>query len=126
MTHPEWPKTEPTATDLLDYLAGRGTWCNAAMWPAMKVDRDLSDRLMHQVISAHDGYLLLDALNEIDADKANEVAALIWQAAEAGDSYGECLWEWAEKRGLDPDAITEDGNAAVDNGPDADITKEEQ
>ena len=38
---------------------------------------------------------LLRALHEIDPAKAEEHARLIWYGAEAGDFYGELLWEWS-------------------------------
>jgi hypothetical protein len=37
----------------------------------------------------------LKALVAVDTVKANAVAYDIWSAADAGDSYGEWLWQWA-------------------------------
>lgn len=72
---------------------------------------------VERVQHAHDLYLALDALRQIDPTKADEVADRIILAAVAGDSYGEWLWEWADEHGLDADDIAEASRASVRVNP---------
>ena len=58
-----------------------------------------------EMIAGHDRYLLLEAIRELDPAKADEIAERIIVAAEAGDSYGEWLWQWATELGLDADRL---------------------
>lgn len=58
-----------------------------------------------QMMSCHDLVLCLRALEAVDEAAANRVAEQLISAAEAGDSYGEWLWQWVDGLGLDPDAV---------------------
>jgi len=60
---------------------------------------------VYRVMWCHDLYLAISTLREVDPVKADEVADRTVLAAVAGDGYGEWLWQWADERGLDADAI---------------------
>jgi hypothetical protein len=68
---------------------------------------------LHRMFHAHDTFIALSALREVDPAKADEVADQIVGAAVAGDSYGEWLWQWAVGVGLDAQAISDAAREAV-------------
>lgn len=114
-----------TAEALLRYLAADGT-ARAAVgvdllppplgehgerdWRAELLYRVNVERLIH----SHDVYLLLSELRAYDAAKADEMADRLITAAEAGDSYGEWLWEWCTRHGMDADRIAAEARAALE------------
>lgn len=113
---PEWPTTEPDAATLMRYFVGRGQFCLGLMTAC---ERDVfagKDSPLHhlymsaisQMQHACDVVMLLDA-----AEDADQMASRIWLMAEAGDCYGEMLWEKATAAGLDPEAIHAGGVASV-------------
>lgn len=69
------------------------------------------------MIAAHDRYVLLRALHGLSVEVADQAAHDIWLAAEAGDSYGEWVWQWCEEEGLDPGTIR--SAALTEEDPDA-------
>lgn len=106
-----WPRSEPTADEMIRYAAGRALWLDAV---GMRLAGDADKRPQHiaaiaEKIGLHDTVALLKVLQEVAPDRADAAAADIWLAAEAGDSYGERLWAWASDAGLDADAITAEG-----------------
>lgn len=118
---PTWPTTEPDAETLIRYWLGVGLHASAQ-------SVDLSGRHVRSgsredslvvwsnallVIAAFDRVLLLRRLIDIDRAAADEMARSMWLAAQAGGSYGELLWEWADQAGLDADAICEAARAEV-------------
>ncbi len=107
------------AEEVMRWLAYEGLFCNARSYGLLP--RDMTDDLammryrenVARFQYAHDLYLALDALREVDPAKADEVAHRTVLAAVAGDSYGEWLWEWADGCGLDADAICEASRDAL-------------
>lgn len=49
----------------------------------------------HAMQTAHDVVLLLLKLRELAPEVAEEMAHLMWAAADSGDSYGEWFWAWS-------------------------------
>ena len=113
-----WPRSAPSADELIRYSICRGLWCYAASWRAID-DGAFDDRdseaasryslLTHQMIHNHDTVVSLKAMQQVDPRLADDLAARLWTAADAGDSYGEWLWQWAEEAGLDAEAIHQAG-----------------
>lgn len=120
----EWPKHAPTADELIRYAVGRAMWlggCASAYVDAGMFERD-DETLRHwhlnavtQMIHLHDIALLLREMKVMDGPRADRAAEWIWTAAEAGDSYGEWLWQWASESGLAPGVIHEAGQAAANH-----------
>lgn len=110
---PEWPKSEPDAAEIIRYAVGRGLEVHAMAWGILDEQGPAEGAFLRkdymaltvQMIHLHDIVMLLKALQRLDAAEADRVAGAIWCAADAGDSYGEWLWEWGAECGLDPDAI---------------------
>ena len=112
------PNVPPTAENLLRHVVAAGHAASTRMWtqgvPRFE-DGETNRRRMErmavwfwsffEMTGAHDLYLALGALRQVDPTKADEVAEQIVTGYEAGDSYGEWLWEWCERLGLDPQAI---------------------
>lgn len=125
-TYPAWPTEPPTAAELIRYSAGRGYWLMGRTWGLMDWEHaegstplSMAQHMAWSVemIHHHDTVLLLQLLAKHDQQAADDAAVRIWTAADAGDSYGEWLWQWAKEAGLDPDAIYANGEAAgFDNG----------
>ena len=118
---PKWPTSVPSAPDLLTYYAGRGLWLTGAAWGYIGAEPGSHGftrymGLTIEMIDSHDKYLLLSALADLDPLRADALAERLWRAADAGDSYGEMLWEWAEDRLLDADAIRAEGDEAGKRG----------
>lgn len=70
-----------------------------------------------QMQGAHDRIVLLGTLLELDQEVADQVARQIWLAADAGDSYGEHLYDAAFRYGLDADGIVETATREVAEEP---------
>lgn len=120
---PDWPKNDPTADEMIRYAAAWACWLGGHAWgyiDAGAFDTDdptkvstflrysqASSRMIHM----HDLVVLLKAIKEVDPAAADEAAAQVWLAADAGDSYGEWTWQWAKELGLDPDGLYKDGKA---------------
>lgn len=120
MDLPKWPKTPPTADDMIRYCAALGLYQSAQAVDLVGVTRGQgalgAARLRlnaEQVIANFDRIRLLRALTAVDPEMADAEASNMWLAAQAGDSYGEMLWEWADEAGLDADAICEAARAEV-------------
>ncbi|ANJ26790.1 hypothetical protein [Agromyces aureus] len=69
--------------------------------------RDTYTFLMHASL-AH----VLIRLEENHPNLAAGIAAEVKDWLEAGDAYPELIWEWATKRGLDPEKIRADARTA--------------
>lgn len=103
-----------TAEVLLRFAAVRGLQQSAMAWElgdaSFKDDADELTRSrymanVHMMIASFNEYLLLDALRQVDPVKADETANWIVLAAEGGDAFGEWLWEWTNKLGIDADRV---------------------
>lgn len=118
---PEWPKTEPNADTMLTWLAGeylhryvQSFEYHGIHWKDHDPSWMLTLNLMTLgVVSLHDTYCSLKRLREISPISANATAAMMWLAAEAGDSYGEWAWQWAIEEGLDPDVIADEAKTQI-------------
>lgn len=69
------------------------------------------------MIASHDRYLLLAKLRELDPAAADELADRIILAAEAGDSYGEWLWQWCTEMGVDAERVCAEVEATPEPEP---------
>lgn len=58
-----------------------------------------------QLISAVGLMACLRKLREVNPEAADEFARDYWRMCDAGDSFGELLWEFTEAAGLDPSLI---------------------
>lgn len=115
------PQIENTAENLLRYWAAVGTATASVSIDLVpprddegNTDPEDEQRFLlncWQTITAHDEHLLLSALREADPAKADEIADRLIVSAEAGDSYGEWLWQWATESGLDAQAIDDEARA---------------
>lgn len=119
---PEWPTSKPTAAELIHYAVEWGSWLNGLAWGYVEAgafnEGEVEKLLRYSKASSQmqhmfDMALLLKALVEHAPAQANEAAGELWSAADAGDSYGEWLWEWARDEGLDGDALYDDGKATA-------------
>ena len=119
---PEWPKQPPTAEEFIRYCAARGLWMSGRSWGLVDAGCFDSDdellRMKHlsaavQMIHHHDTVLLLQTLRDLDPQVADEMADRLWRAADAGDSYGEWLWQWTSEASLDADAVHAEGEASA-------------
>lgn len=102
---PRWPTNPPTCAEMMTYCAGRAQRAYVLRERYIGTDPDLHMALIMEMIADHDRYLLLDALNARDPRRADELARAMWMAADAGDSYGEWIYDWCKAEGLDPEAI---------------------
>lgn len=48
---------------------------------------------------------VLIRVTEVSPRLANEIAHEVQEWCDAGDTYPEWIWEWANERGMDPDAL---------------------
>lgn len=109
--HAPWPEGDwqgetPTMADVVRFWAGLGT---AQASISVDLVHDPRWRLNCETVQhAHDVVFLLAELAAVDLGRAERAAHRIWLAAEAGDSYGEWLWQWATEAGLDADRITDE------------------
>lgn len=100
------------AASVLRWLASDGVAATAIsidLLPAKGAEPREWERYManvYRIMHAHDLFLALSALVELDPAKADETANRIVLAAVCGDSYGEWLWDWAVDHGLDAAAIS--------------------
>lgn len=116
-----WPTTAPDAQTLRRYWLSQAQWslgvlaaCEdagmfktdppSALWDRWKV-------ALGQMQHGHDVALALGVLLDVDEERANDLAARIWRAADAGDAYGEWIWEWGEAEGLHMQALYDAGRA---------------
>lgn len=114
---PSWPKSEPTAGEMIRWALGEANFHLGVTWGLIrwKPGEPGFNTYMHEVVRMqlhHDVAALLRALREVDPTKADEMARFVWGAADAGDSYGEWLYQWMTEEGLDADAIHAEGVAA--------------
>ena len=65
----------------------------------------------YRMTGAFNLHLALTALRERDPAAADEVADLIVTAYEAGDSYGERLWQLTTEHGIDADRVIGEAKA---------------
>lgn len=120
-TYPGWPASPPSAETLIAHMAGYGQFCLGLMdghyQHADAADPLAISRYLGAIVRmqhAHDVILLLLRLADFDPLAADRAAAQVWGAADAGDCYGEWLWEWATRSGLDPEAIRLAGVATLE------------
>lgn len=104
--HPEVPRTAET---LMRYAVADGLVRFAQSLPLVR-DATTAGLMRWSanaatMIGEHDRYLLLAALRDLDPVKADELAERMIVASEAGDSYGEWFWQWADEMGMDPERI---------------------
>lgn len=122
----KWPTRTPTADEMIRYTLSAGLSASAVAVDVHRTFTDAAADLAYQIlvsqriICAHDTYLLLTALAEVAPERADELAAQMWHAAEAGDSYGEWLYQWAVEAGLDAEAICRRAKASLPE----DVTEE--
>lgn len=72
-------------------------------------ERSILKGNMHLFASLLDSVIvdLLQQIQGVNRTWADKAAANLDDALECGDYYPEMIWDWATKRGLDPEAITE-------------------
>lgn len=108
----KWPtKREDMSVDLLMRIVGADTqreW--RRKWDGIDSDKDYMRSPLFRsqtlsIISAVGLLACLWALRESDPSKAEEFARDYWEMCEAGDSFGELLWDFTEKAGLNPELI---------------------
>lgn len=102
---PKWPTSAPTAKEMMAYSVAQGCGRAAISLRLVSGDQHRRDVNASEMIAEHDRYVLLRELHRLDPYRADLAAGLIWQAADAGDSYGEWLYEWCGAEGLDAEAI---------------------
>ncbi|MCU1356413.1 MAG: hypothetical protein JWM89_1831 [Acidimicrobiales bacterium] len=115
-----WPTEPPTAKELMRYAAARGQLVSSGSWRFVGRGTNAHYALILETLHLHDLYLTLSTLHDIDAVKADEIAARLWITAEAGDLTGESLWAFCEAEGLDPGRIYDERIAAIDALPTVD------
>jgi hypothetical protein len=120
--HPVQEWGEPAANvpkdaeTLLRHAAARG--CALASIGVDMVGDTTPEGMLRHILncvrtqSSFDTVVLLRALRELDPSKADEVAQELILAAEAGDSYGEWLWQWCDEMGMDADRLCDEQRAA--------------
>lgn len=80
-------------------------------------DPDFTEKVLrwylrfHEFTGAFNLHLALDKLRRVDPAAADETADLIVRAYEAGDSYGEWLYEWVQGYGIDAQRIVDEDKA---------------
>jgi hypothetical protein len=107
----KWPtKPEEVSVDLMLRITGAVTqriWLDK--WAAMERDGVKPSPLyMAQtdaVISGVGLMACLCELRDVNPEKAEEFARDYWNMCDAGDSFGELLWEYTERAGLDPELV---------------------
>lgn len=114
----EWPtKAEDVTVDLILRIVGAETqrlWLSSmdALYQGIK-DRSGAGYMRSPLYMAQTQALIssvglmscLRALRSTNAEAANEFARDYWSMCNAGDSFGELLWEFTEEAGLDPGLI---------------------
>lgn len=65
----------------------------------------------HEFTGAFNLHLVLTRLRQVDPAAADEMADLIVRAYEAGDSYGEWLYQWVEDHGIDAQRVIDEDKA---------------
>jgi len=107
-----WPTREADVTvDTILRCVGadtQRTWLKKAA--AIEADRNHFDTELYRVqtqelITGVGLMACLRKLRETDPAKADEFAREYWLMCDAGDSFGELLWEFTEAAGLDPSLI---------------------
>lgn len=80
-------------------------------------ERSILKGNMHLFASLLDSVIvdLLQQIQGVNRAWADKAAASLDDALEGGDYYPEMIWEWANERGLDPDAITEAAKARIED-----------
>lgn len=96
-----YPKTEEEATAerIIRFSTARALW----LWHSLNVMETIVEgkvdekwlRTLEAMQGEYDKRVLLSALMKVAPAKADEVARDSWLAADADDSCGEWLWEWA-------------------------------
>lgn len=132
--HPAHPYTEEVAPDplrtgdfslpaLLRKLAAQGTTTvsrSMALLPDGDLEMDSPEWQLawarylsnfYQFSGDHNLYLALSELAKHSEQAAADVAERVLRSYDAGDSYGEWLWQWAEDQGLDPQRIVDEDKA---------------
>lgn len=106
--HPDGAKVVPT---VLASLASSGSLAAFRVVEISVSNRKAWLTDFYRMTGDFNLHLTLSALNEADPDKAEEIARLILSAYQAGDSYGEWLWEWASSAGVDTQKVIDEAQA---------------
>lgn len=107
---PQFPSSAPTADQWIEYAVTDGLFAEGLHSALM--DAGASDpqhplfgryhETLLRIIHDFDTVKSIRAVQALDPAAADALAADVWLAAWAGDSYGEWLWEWGEGLGLLP------------------------
>jgi hypothetical protein len=104
----KWPtKVEDVNADLVLRILGRDTQIKWLLkWKELEAgERDKHSMLLECVVSSVGLMACIRALKEVDPFKADTFVKDYWEMCEAGDSFGELLWEFTEEAGLDPGLV---------------------
>lgn len=124
-----WPTAKPDAAAMIRYYSAEGVYSSARSWAlieagAFKMEAESDPVLVlrhsvatHRLIHAHDVVFALRTVQASDPTAADALAARLWSAADAGDSYGEWLWQWAEEAGIDVEHFNAAGATSDEAGP---------
>lgn len=88
-----------------------------------KDDPDFTEKALrwflrfHEFTGAFNLHLVLTRLRQLDPAAADETADLIVRAYEAGDSYGEWLYQWVEEHGIDAQRVIGEDKAKREEQP---------
>lgn len=116
----KWPESEADVTvDAILRCVGADTQrTHLEKWARIDKEGDTRSPLYRsqtqEIISAVGLMACLRKLREVSPAAADEFARDYWGMCDAGDSFGELLWEFTEAAGLDPSLIT---LPVADGGP---------
>ncbi len=112
-----WPTDESvTAEAICRHLTvtGYAAHCRVSNHPYFRLDPNDPNRkaavadYLHHVRAVMDRFtavMALQALSEVDPERAQAVALDIADAVGSGDTPSELLWEWLDGYGIDAEAI---------------------
>lgn len=118
-----WPRTaaEATADAMIRFHAAQGLYASTR---SLRLVHDRTELGMtrwflnfEQLAGAFDRVRALRVVKAAAAGVADDVARDWWLAADAGDSYGEMLYDWAKAAGLDVQSIAPNGPITTPPAP---------
>jgi hypothetical protein len=127
-TYTPWPESEENATaDAMIVHAAAGALAEsaraevayreyAAKTAGTPAAREAARRWMSmlaQMIASTQIATALVETQKVDRGRADALAALLWVLTEDGGAIHELPWEYLEARGIDPQVIVEEANAAA-------------
>lgn len=102
----KWPTNrEGMTVDLMLRIIGHDTQLT---WLRKEPPVPHSDLYMSQTIQIISSVALMGcirALRDVNPAAADAFVKEHWEMCEGGDAFGEWLWEWTEKAGLDPSLV---------------------